>query len=84
MSSLYTPEVREFICSRNWPKGLVFDVAEADTPEPHLNLIFFRDNWLTLNMDQHLQVAAVVKEVMDKLWNDGIPTYTGKMEHARA
>jgi hypothetical protein len=78
--SLYTPEVREYIRSRDWPKGLVMDVYENDDPAPHLNIIFFRDNWLTLSGEQQLQVTQIVKEVMAKLWGKGIPTYTGKME----
>lgn len=80
--SLYTPEVREYIFSRDWPKGLILDVFEAEEPAPHLNIIFYRDNWLTLAPEQHLQVVATVKQIMAKLWADGIPTYTGKMESA--
>lgn len=80
MSSLYTPEVREFIYSRDWPKGLVLDIYEATEPAPHLNIIFYRDNWLTLTAQQHQQVVNTVKDLMYKLWNDGIPIYTGKME----
>lgn len=78
--SLYTPEVREYIFSRNWPKGLVMDIYEDDEPAPHLNIVFFRDNWITLTFDQQQRVVETVKEIMAKLWADGIPTYTGKME----
>ena len=80
--SLYTKEVREFFLSRDWPKGIVVDVRENDEPEPHLNLIFFRDNWLTLGVREQIQATNIVKEIMDKLWGDGVPTYVGKMEHA--
>jgi hypothetical protein len=82
MSSLYTPQVREYIYSRNWPKGLILEVYEDDEPAPHLNIVFFRDNWLTLEPEQHQQVVTIVKQIMAKLWADGIPTYTGKMESA--
>ena len=82
--SLYTPAVREYIFSRDWPKGLVMDIYENDEPAPHLNIIFFRDNWLTLTPEQHLQVVSTVKEIMAKLWGDGIPIYTGKMERAHS
>ena len=78
--SLYTQAVREFIRTRDWPKGLVFDIFENDEPSPHLNIIFYRDNWLTLTFDQQQQVVTTVKGLMQKLWNDGIPIYTGKME----
>lgn len=78
--SLYTREVREYIFSRKWPKGLVMDIYENDEPAPHLNIIFYRDNWLTLDFSQQQQVVETVKEIMAKLWADGIPTYTGKME----
>lgn len=80
MSTLYTPQVREYIYSRDWPKGIVVDIYEEDEPAPHLNIVFFRDNWLTLEAEQHLQVVAIVKQIMAKLWGDGIPIYTGKME----
>jgi hypothetical protein len=72
--SLYTPEVRD------WPRGVIVDICEADDPQPHLNLIFYRDNWLTLRPEDHVKITEIVKEIMAKLWADGIPTYTGKME----
>lgn len=78
--SLYTPAVREYIFSRKWPRGLIMDIYEDTEPAPHLNIVFYRDNWLTLTFDQQQQVVETVKEVMAKLWADGIPTYTGKME----
>lgn len=80
--SLYTPEVREYIRSRDWPKGLQLEVDEDTEPAPHLTIVFFRDNWLTLEEADHLKVTEIVKEIMAKLWADGIPTYTGKMERA--
>jgi hypothetical protein len=80
--TLYTQQVREYIFTRDWPKGLILDVYENNEPAPHLNIIFFRDNWLTLTGEDQLQVTNIVKEIMFKLWGDGIPTYTGKMESA--
>jgi hypothetical protein len=82
VSSLYTPEVRNYIFTRDWPKGLILEVAEGSEPLPHLNIVFFRDNWLTLSFEAQLKVTEILKELMAKLWNDGIPTYTGKMESA--
>ena len=78
--SLYTPEVRKFILSRDWPKGMQYSIYEDDDPAPHLNIVFFRDNWLTLAGEDQLKVTNIVKDIMYKLWNDGIPIYTGKME----
>jgi len=78
--SLYTNEVRQFIISRDWPKGLTFEVYEAIEPAPHLNILFFRDNWLTLDFSDQEKIVGIVKEIMAKLWGDGIPTYVGKME----
>lgn len=80
--NLYTPEVREYVHNRPWPKGLLIDVYEDDEPLPHLNFVFYRDNWLQLSSEAHVQAALVVKEVMEKLRKDGIPCYMGKMETA--
>lgn len=79
-ASLYTAEVREYIHSRPWPRGLQLSVYEHDEPAPHLNIVFFRDNWLTLDFEAHQKVVSIVKDIMAKLWADGIPIYTGKME----
>lgn len=77
VGTLYTPEVREYIYSREWPKGLQVDVFEE---EFNLNIIFYRDNWLTLTREAQFSAAAIVKEVMEKLRADGIPVYMGRME----
>lgn len=80
MDSLYTDEVRRFVNTRDWPSGLIIQVAEQDEPAPHLNLIFYRDNWLTFDFEDQSKITSTVKEVMEKLWSMGIPTYVGKME----
>lgn len=77
MNSLYTPEVRQYVNSRNWPKGLQLDVFED---ELQLNFVFYRDNWITFDTADQMQIAAMVKEVMEKLRKDGIPCYMGRME----
>lgn len=83
--TLYTPQVREYVLSRDWPKGLQLDIFE-DVAEiygletPHLNFVFYRDNWLTLKPEQHLKAANIIKEVLEKLRSDGIPCYMAKME----
>jgi hypothetical protein len=77
--SLYTREVREFIRSRDWPKGLILEIIEEEEPAPHLKIILFRDNWITLPREAHHQATAVVKEVMEKLRADGIPIYMDRI-----
>lgn len=81
METLYTNEVREFIHTRDWPSGLVFEIREDYEPEPHLNIVFFRDNWLTLSREAQYQTTEVVHEVMAKLWPT-VPTYVERMEYA--
>lgn len=80
MDSLYTGDVQTYMWSRKWPESVQWKIFEKNEPEPHLNLIFFRDNWLTLTVEEQMQVTSIVKEIMVKLWADGIPIYTGKME----
>lgn len=78
--SLYSDDVHQYMRDRDWPKGLVYEVREHDDPAPHLNIIFFRDNWLTLDFEAQQKTTAIVAEIMTKLWADGIPTYVGKIE----
>lgn len=80
VKTLYTPEIQNFIRTRDWPKGLIMDVYEQDDPLPYLNIIFFRDNWITFSFEDQMKITSIVKEIMAKLWGMGIPTYTGKME----
>lgn len=75
--TLYTKEVRDYIFTRDWPRGLQLDVFED---EYQLNFIFYRDNWIKFSNDEHLKIASIVKEVMEKLRADGIPCYMGRME----
>lgn len=82
MESLYSDEVRMFVHTRDWPKGLIMDIYEETEPGPHLNFVFYRDNFIRFNVDEQAKIAAIVKEVMEKLRADGIPCYMGKMEHA--
>lgn len=77
MNSLYTPEIREFVRTRKWPKGLQMDVVEY---EDYLGFRFYRDNFITFNGDAQLQVAQTVKEVIETLRGQGIPCYLEKME----
>ncbi len=75
--TLYTPEVRNFIRTRAWPKGLVMDVIEYDY---HLGLRFYRDNFITFDGEEQRQIASMVKETMEKIRGMGIPIYMEKLE----
>lgn len=77
MSTLYTPEIREFVHTRRWPKGLVVDIVEY---ESYLGFRFYRDNFITFDSDAQRQIAMQIKEVMETLRGQGIPCYMEKME----
>lgn len=70
--SLYSIGIREYLGSRPWPKGLVFDIVEY---EMHLGFRLYRDNFNAFDAADRLQIAGQVKEVMEKIRNDGIPIY---------
>lgn len=87
METLYSPQVREYVHSRPWPKGLKFEVREEymdveGIKIPQLTFLFFRDNWVTLEPADQLKVALLVKEVIEKLRADKIPAYMGAMQSA--
>lgn len=73
MNSLYTPEVRQFIRTRKWPKGLLYEVVEF---EDFLRLKFYRENINALDADAKLQMATVLNETMEGIRRGGIPIYT--------
>jgi hypothetical protein len=75
--TLYTPEVQEFVRTRDWPRGLALDVIEY--PE-YLGFRFYRDNFIQFDGEDQKQIAMMVKEVMEKLRKQGIPCYMEKME----
>lgn len=81
---LFSNDVATFIDSRDWPRALHYRYREAYEPEPHMQIIFFRDNWLTLSMEDQLKTTQIVKQIMAKLWADGVPTFVEKIEHAEA
>lgn len=70
--SLYSKEIRAYIRSRRWPSGLVYEVVEY---EEYLSLRFFRDNFNSFDGEDRLQIAMMVKEVMEQVRKDGIPIY---------
>ena len=83
--SLYTPEVREFVRTRDWPKGFQLDIIEHEVEvegiiTPYLKFVLYRDNWLTFEPAEHLKITAIVKEVMETLRANRIPCYMDRME----
>lgn len=76
-NTLYTPEIRRFVRTRNWPKGLVVDVIEY---EEYLAFRFYRDNFIQFDGETQRHIASIVKEVMEKIRGLGIPCYMEKME----
>lgn len=72
MGSLFSDEIRMFIRTRDWPRGLAYEVVEY---EEHLSLRLFRDNFNAFDGEDRLQIAMMVKEVMEKIRKDGIPIY---------
>lgn len=77
MTSLYSDEIRNFIRTRRWPRGLAWEVVEYDT---HLGFRMFRDNFNSFSGEDKWHIAMMVKEVMEKIRGDGIPIYMEKME----
>ena len=77
MNTLYPPEVKIFVNTRPWPKGLIFDVIEY---EHHLGFRFYRDNFESFDGEGKQHIASIVQEVMNKIRNLGIPCYMEKME----
>lgn len=74
-NSLYTYEIKNYVKTRAWPKGLVFDVIEY--PQ-YLGFRFYVDNFSKFDGEDRLQIAGQVKEVMEKIRGLGIPCYLEK------
>lgn len=72
VESLYSNELRVFVRTRNWPRHLAWEVVEYDE---HLGFRLFRDNFNSFDGEDRLQIAMMVKEVMEKIRGVGIPIY---------
>lgn len=75
--SLYTPEIHQLLHSTQWPKDFAYLVHEKDG-----NIIFtvFRDNIRSLPPDVALRAVWMVKEVIEKIRNSGIPMVLEKVD----
>ena len=72
MNSLYTDELRTFVRTRDWPLKLIFHIVEYDE---YLGFVLFRDNFNSFDGEDRLQIAMMVKEVMEKIRKIGVPIY---------
>jgi hypothetical protein len=74
VDSLYSNSIRAFAHQRAWPKGLEWTIYERNDG---LNLYFvlFRDNFNAFDGEDRLQIAMMVKELMEKVRGDGVPIY---------
>ena len=72
MDSLYSDEIRRYINTRSWPKRIVWEVIEY---EGYLGFRLFRDNFNAFDGEDRMQIAMMVKEIMEKIRKDGVPIY---------
>lgn len=79
--NLYSDEVKKFIFGQPWPSGLIIDIYEATEPLPHLNFVFYRDNFIKFSSTEQARIAAIVKEVIETLRSQGIPCFMGRMSN---
>jgi hypothetical protein len=77
MTEILTPQIREFINTRDWPrnieKKLIVDGGV-------IYIVFFRDTWIQLTGEEQLQATNVVKDIMFHLRPQGVPIAVAKME----
>jgi len=72
VESLYSDEIRNYIRTRSWPAGLLYEIVEY---EGYLGFRLFRNNFNSFDGEDRLQIAMTVKEIMEKIRADGIPIY---------
>lgn len=72
MNSLYTDEIRGFLLSVKWPKGLIVDTVEyAD----HISLRLYRLNFNKFDGTDKKEIAKIVGETINALRKTGCPSY---------
>ena len=70
--SVLTPEIENYILTRDWPSGLQIRLAERqehaliDQPA-YIQFILFRDNFNSFDGEDRKQIAMTVKEVMENI-----------------
>lgn len=76
--TLYSNEIRRYIHTRDWPKGLLIDTKEIfdEFHKPlYLQMILYRDNFNQFDGEDQLRIAQSVRECMEKIRKDGVPIY---------
>lgn len=66
----YTPEVREFLFTRNWPERLLWDVYDKNGV---LVILLYKDNLATFNDAENIQLKSVLLNDILKLNESGVP-----------
>jgi hypothetical protein len=77
---LLTPEIREFIDTRPWPRNIDYKLI---VDQGVIYIVFFRDTWIQLTGEEQLQATNVVKDIMFALRPQGVPIAVSKMESKR-
>lgn len=72
VGSLLNQNVVRYIDSRDWPSGLRYRMSEK---RGYVQFTLFRDNFSAMDGEAQLQVASMVKEVMEGIRKTGIPIY---------
>lgn len=70
MSSLYTPAMKSWVESLDWPRYFNVGIQEH---EMGLTLVFYRDNWRSLSGTDKLRAVALMDEVLTKVNATGMP-----------
>lgn len=77
-NSLFTAEISQAFKSLDWPRGLkarIYERWSEQTGDPYLQLVLFADNFESFDGEDRLQIAMMVKELMEKVRKQGVPFY---------
>lgn len=71
-NTLLNQNLLSYVDSRSWPKGLRYRLTEK---RGYIQFTLFRDNFSSFDGEDQQQVAAMVKEIMERVRATGIPIY---------
>jgi len=77
-NSLFTKEISQYFRSLDWPRGLkarIYERWTEQTGDPYLQLVLFADNFNSFDGEDRLQIAMMVKELMEKVRKQGVPFF---------
>lgn len=75
---LFSRDISQLFHSLRWPKAFKAQLVEktaAQTGDPYLQFVVFRDNFNAFDGEDRLQIAMQVKEFMEKVRGMGVPIY---------